>query len=275
MTSDCNTTDRRPSPTARRRFLATAIIATVIVASTVLLIRVLTHENSVLSALRSNDAGARKRAAWRVADGGHPKSASLMRRLLFDRNTAEADVRESYVYALGQFADASDFDLLSELVVDDPSGYVRQAAWLAAARSDPQRCRAMLTSRAMSTEIWDRIGAAQARLQVRDPSGVGELLLLAADGDPGQRTFAGRALYRTLAPAMTAVGRWPLDASVNPDGSWPRELVDEVEGRLQRLDLHSLMQEMWVHVQRSDRIIRAKARLAGARDRIAGILFSR
>ena len=35
------------------------------------------------------------------------------------------------------------------------------------------------------------------------------------------------------------------------------------------------MKEMWVHVQRSDRIIRAKARLAGARDRIAGILFAR
>ena len=164
---------------------------------------------------------------------------------------------------------------LSGLLVNDQSGYVRQAAWLAAARSDPDRCRDLLNSPPRNTGVWDRIGAAQARLQLHDTRGVDELLRFAARGDPGQRTFAGRALYRTLAPAMTAVGRWPLNASVNPDGSWPRELVDEVERRLRRLDLHALMRETWVHVQRSDRIIRTKARLAGARDRIARILFSR
>ena len=275
MTSDCNTTARHSSPATRRRILVPAVITVVIVAATLWIGRVLTRENSVLNDLRLRDAGVRKRAAWRVTGGGYPKAASLIHRLLSDRGIAEADVRESHVYALGQLGDASNFDLLGDLLVNDQSGFVRQAAWLAAARSDPDRCRALLNLPAMRTETWDRIGAAQARLQLRDARGVDELLRFAAQGDPGQRTVAGRALYRTLAPAMTAAGRWPLDASANPDGSWPRELVEQVERRLRRLDLHSLMNNMWIHVQRSDGIIRAKARLAGARDRIAGILFSR
>lgn len=275
MNSDCTTNARHTGTNARRRILVPAIITVVILAATLWFGRVLTHENSVLNALRSTDAATRKQAAWRVAGGGYPKAASLLRRLLSDRRIAEADVRESHVYALGQLGDARDFDLLSGLLVNDQSGFVRQAAWLAAARADPGRCLALLASAPMSTEAWDRIGSAQARLQLRDTRAVDELLHLAAEGDTGQRAVAGRILYRTLAPAMTAVGRWPLDATVNPDGSWPHELVDQVERRLRFLDPHSLMNDTWVHVQRSDRIIRAKARLAGARDRIAGILFSR
>ena len=51
--------------------------------------------------------------------------------------------------------------------------------------------------------------------------------------------------------------------------------MERVARCLRRLDVTSLMHKMGRHVQRSGGIIRANARLAGARDRIAGILFSR
>ncbi len=127
----------------------------------------------------------------------------------------------------------------------------------------------------MSGDVWDRIGTAKARLQLRDTRGIHELLRFAVEGESNQRVVCGRALYASLAPALTALGRWPLEAAVNADGSWPRELADEVGRRCAPLDLRTLVDQVWTHVERSEDVIRSKARLTGARDRIAGFLLPR
>ena len=259
----------------RRRNIAVAVAATVVILISLWGARVWKGESSVLDALNSHDAAARKQAAWRVSQGGYPKAAALIRNLLADGNVVDSDVREAHVYALGQLADANDFELFSELLTRDKSGYVRQSAWLSAARCDPAGCRAVLESIAAPSDVWDRIGRAKARLQLRDTHGIHELLRFAAEGDSNQRVVCGRALYASLAPALTALGRWPLEAAVNADGSWPRELVDEVGRRCAAVDLHTLMNQMWAHVERSQDVIRSKARLTGARDRIARFLLPR
>ena len=250
-----------------------AVAAAVIILISLWGARVWKGEASVLEALNSHDAGAQKQAAWRVGRGGYPKSAALIRNLLGDGNVADSDVRETHVYALGQLGDARDFDLLSGLLTSDESGYVRQSAWLSAARCDPARCRALLESIPMSSDAWDRIGTAKAQLQLRDTQGIQELLRFAAVGDSNQRVVCGRALYASLAAALTALGRWPLEAAVNADGSWPSELVDEVGRRCAPVDLHTLLNQMRAHVERSQDVIRSKARLTGARERIARFLL--
>ena len=261
---------------ARRwRNIAATVTAAVVILISLWGARVWKGEASVLEALNSHDASARKQAAWRVGQGGYPKAAALIRNLLADGNLADSDVRETHVYVLGQLGDASDFDLLSELLTGDESGYVRQSAWLSAARCDPAGCRALLESVPLSSDVWDRIGTAKARLQLRDAGGIHELLGFAAEGDLNQRVASGRALYASLAPALTALGRWPLEAAVNADGSWPRELVDEIGQRCAGMDLQTLVNQTWTHVERSQSVIRNKARLTGARDRLARFLLPR
>ncbi len=61
---------------------------------------------------------------------------------LADGGEALADVREAFVYSLGQHEQTRHFDIVADLALADPSGYVRQSAWLAAARIAPHRFRA-------------------------------------------------------------------------------------------------------------------------------------
>ncbi len=274
MTAESVDNARDVRQPARRRKGAIALFGIAIVVAAGWWLHTWADERSLLSGLRSDDPSDRKRSAWQVAEGGYPKAAVLIRRLLRGGSVEDGDVRESYVYALGRLGRAADYDLLKRVLERDESGFVRQAAWVAAARVDPDRCEALLSSTPTSGDAWRRIGMAQAWLELPDVRGVGTLLEFAAGDDPGRRAIAGRTLYRTLGPALTAAGRWPLGASPNADGSWPQNLVAEVARRVDEVNLQTLLLETRKHVERSRRIQRSKARLSGARDRMAEFLVS-
>lgn len=228
--------------------------------------------DEVLALLRAADPDARQRGAWRAAREPTAAALELMAAQLAAGREASPDVRESYVYALGRAGAVRYFDLVAQAVRGDESAFVRQAAWLAAARLDPARFRALAAEVPVGDDPWDRIGLAAAWLTLGDLRGVPDLLDGAADGTPAQRQVCSLALSRGLAPLLEAAGRWPLDAWLRESETWPEALVAEVRRRCLGLDLQAIADDTLAHAARQAALRRNVARLTGARERIARLL---
>lgn len=232
-------------------------------------------DRAALQLLQSRASESRQAGAWLAAREHTPRAWAYVARALEQRQEPDPGVREAYVYALGRSGEGSFFDTVSDVVQTDPGAYVRQAAWLAAARIDPERFRALPASVTPSDDPWDRIGRAAGWLEIGDLRGVDELLHWAVAGDAEQRRVADLALYRTVAPALEAAGRWPIEFTVREGELWPPALVAEVQSRCRGTDLQAIADDTCPHVQRAAPVRRNVARLDDARAHLTRWLFTR
>ncbi len=220
--------------------------------------------------LRSEDPSRRKWGAWETtSDQGFAYIADR----LAEGSEAVADVREAFVYTLGQHEQARYFDLVADLALADPSGYVRQAAWLAAARIDPHRFTAWVAAASPGAAPWDELGRANGCLEAGDVSGVPVLFRWAREGDTDQQRVAFRALYTRLMPLLVAAGRWPADVVLGEIEPWPAALLDEVERRCATLDLQSIADDTRPHLAAAQLVTRNTRRVTSAREWIATVLW--
>jgi len=221
-------------------------------------------------ALRCDDPQTRKQAAWTIAD----RADRALETDLIDRLGVEprADVREALVYALGVLGDRRSFGVVEATLDSDPSGYVRAAAWLAAARIDPAQFRILARAAGRPEDAWDRVGVAQGWLSLGDVRGVEELLAVAGTGEAAQRHVACRALAKWLRPLLEAVGRWPLEAAQEQVRPWPPELVAEIRRRCAGLDMQALADQTRRWATEGARVRRLVNKLNRARDGLAAWL---
>jgi HEAT repeat protein len=222
--------------------------------------------------LDSHDPEARKRGAWCAARGEAPQALNVIVDSLTNNREPDAGVRESYIYALGQVGTAQHFGIAVRLVESDAGPFVRQAAWLAAARLDIGRFQQVGDRLRLVDEGWDPVGRAAAWLELGDTRGVVDLLRAAEDGTDAERRFASLSLFRGLAPLLEAVGRWPLDARVGEGDPWPPELVAEVRRRCADLDLQALASAAGQHLARATPVRREIGRLNSTRARLIHLL---
>jgi hypothetical protein len=231
-------------------------------------------DNMVLLLLHSADPAQRKLGAWLTAEKAVRRGAEFIaRQLELDREPA-ADVRESYVYALGSCGRSEHFHVVATLLATDANGYTRQTAWQTLARLDPERFGTLAASCPPAEDPWDQLGLACAWLRIGDVRGVPTLFRWAHDGNADQRLVAGRGLSKGVAPLLEVVGRWPLSAAVREGQVWPADLVAEVERRCAGLDLQHIADQSRLHLEAAHRLQRDAHRLTSARDWIARVLFS-
>ncbi len=226
-----------------------------------------------LADLRSPDPQRRKQAAWALAELPDALLVDLIADELLPREP-DPDVRESFVWLLGTLRAERHWQRLEQTIADDESGYVRAAAWLAAARCDAERCRVLARSRP-PTDRWDRIGRAQAALCLGDLSQLAVLLDAARSGSAQQRYVASRALGKWLVPLLDTAGRWPINADVGGGSAWPVELVDEVARRCAALDLQRIADENRRLAKDSYKVHRHVRRVTNARNDLADLLMGR
>lgn len=260
---------------SRRRPLILALLTIVVAVASVFFWTITRNgdDPGALRLLRSQDPASRKLGAWLAAGDHIPEALRYIAMQLHDRREPDANVRESYVYALGRSGDPALLNLVAAAAASDASAYVRQAAWLAAARLDPQRFQVLASRPADHDEPWDQIGRACAWLETGDIRGVDELLRWAVDGTPQQRPVAARALSRSLAPLLDAAGRWPIQFTIEEGQPWPAPLVNEIRQRCQELDLQTIADDTRPHVAHAAPARRNVVRLTHTRARLARLLF--
>jgi nucleotide-binding universal stress UspA family protein len=227
-----------------------------------------------LRRLASPDPETRRLGAWMVAHDQTPGAADFLRRALADGTEADPQVRESFAYALSRAGQTGDFDLIADLARTDTSAYVRQAAWVGAARLDPTRFAALVATTPERDEPWDVIGRAYGRLIAGDTRGVPDLLHYAAAGEPAQRQVATLALSRGVAPLLETAGRWPIRYHVREGDPWPAELIAEVARRCAEVDLQAIADDSRPHMARSAALHRNVGRLQRSREHIASYLVT-
>jgi hypothetical protein len=230
------------------------------------------HDGNALRLLRADAPESRRAGAWVAAHEYTPRARGFIWNALAEQKETDPGVREAYVYALGRNGEGLFFDVIADVVETDPDAYVRQAAWLAAARVNPERFRGLAASVAPSDDPWDRIGRAAAWLEVGDLRGIDELLHWAATGQAEQRRVAALALDRTVAPLLETVGRWPIEYSVRESEPWPPELVAEVRLRCGGVNLQAIAGETYPHAARAAAVRRNLGRLNSARGYLAHLL---
>lgn len=223
--------------------------------------------------LRSDNPTDRKLGAWLTAEQRAPAALAFIAEQLAAGREPQADVRESFVYALGHSGDPGYFDLIAERVRSDPSGYVRQAAWLAAARLDAERFAALAAALPPPQGAWDEIGRANAWLYTGDVRGVPALLRWAREGDADQRLVASGALLKGLKPLLEVSGRWPLRSGLRAGDIWPPEFVAEIARRCAGLDLQRIADDTRPHLREAKLVQRNARRVTSARNWIARFLF--
>lgn len=237
-------------------------------------------DETALRMLRSEDPQRRKLGAWLAVEQEAAPAMAFIARQLEQHRESVADIRESYVYALGQFGAAQHFEMVAALITDDPSGYVRQAAWLAAARIDRDRFRALAdqamdmlaSSQPATNDAWDQIGLANACLRIGDVQAVPTLLYWAQNGNPDQQLVACGALHKGLAPLLEAAGRWPLGMELLEGQIWSPNLLDELARRCVELNLQAIADDTWPRLEAAARVQRDARRLTSARNWIVRIL---
>jgi hypothetical protein len=230
--------------------------------------------SNVLGLLTSPIAAERLMGVTIAGRIGLPAALDVIRSRLKDGTESDPDAREAFVYLVGRQGVASDFDVISHLAVADPEAVVRQAAWLAAARLDPERFRAAVIQAPASDDLWDQLGQAAAWVELGDPRGSAVLFRAALEGDEHQQRVACLALLRGIAPLLECVGRWPLGYTMHEGEIWPAELVTDVQARAAQLDLPRIAADLRPHLARTAAVRRNVARLTSSRERIARFLQS-
>jgi len=265
----------RISPRAAIILAAAGLVAAVMAWQTVLSpqVRKLRYREEMTRALRSPQPQIRKQAAWAVIERPDPSLETFMVRGVMGEEP-DPDVREAYVYTLGRLSRPRNFAAIESAIDVEPSGYVRAAAWLAAARCDRQHFHTLAATRRQPEPPWDQIGIAQGRLCLDDVQGVNVLLYWARRGDASQRQVASRALFKWLRPLLDVAGRWPVDADVGEGQPWPAGLVDEIERRCAALDLQAIADDTRRHRAPAERVRRNVARLTRAREDLVSLLFA-
>lgn len=228
------------------------------------------HDRRTSQELHSLDPAVRRAAAWRAAAEKLPVAAGRIAQRL--ASESDPSVREAYVYALGRLGHPSYFEAVAPVAIHDADPYVRHAGWIAAARMDAGRFRVLAAGAPPSPDPWDRIGRAYGYLEIGDSGGAGDLLELAETGDEGQRRAACTALYRTIAPVLESVGRWPADAAVSDGEAWPPALIAEVRARLARCDVQRIVDDLSRHTKRTGEVRYLAGKLHIARERLAWLL---
>lgn len=239
-------------------------------------------DRAALAQLQSHDPAVRRQGAQLAARAEAPAAWRCMAALLSaggaESGSAPAEpdpgVREAYVYALGRSGVAGYFPVIAGVIRTDAHPYVRQTAWLAAARLDPERFRALAAALPPGDEPADRIGRGAAWVELGDPRGAPDLLRWAVEGDAQQRKTASLALSRGVAPLLEAVGRWPRSQRVAEEEPWSLELVAEVARRCAGLDLAALADDTRPHVRRAALVRRNVSRLNAARARLTRLLWT-
>lgn len=226
---------------------------------------------AIRALLRSSSEADRKSGAWSVIDNPDPFLVADLEAMVFG-DEPSPDVREAAAYALGHVRRAESLAALEQAVVFDPSGYVRAAIWLAAARIDPACVPRWIESYGGRKDAWDRLGVAQARLAAGDASGIGELLDLAAGGDEGQRVVAARALERDVRPLLEELGRWPIAWEPRIGEPWPARLLAEVRVRLAQFDVAVALPRSQAARRASEPLRRELGRITKARGVLAAWL---
>ena len=203
-------------------------------------------EDALLRKMQSADRETRKQAAWAAIERSNPTLETYMvKGVLGDES--DAGVREAYVYALGNLSNRRHFAAIENAIDTDPSGYVRSAAWLAAARIDPRQFQTLADTRTAIESPWDRLGRAQAWLYLGDVREVGELLAQARVGDQDRSYIASRALHKWLRPLLDAAGRWPLDGDGKSAGVWSPEFVDRISRICSEVGLQAVSDDTRKH----------------------------
>lgn len=224
--------------------------------------------------IRASDAEQRKQAAWNAIEYPSRDLIAVMLAGLLGREP-EPNVREAYVYSLGIIGDLRNFAGIERTLDADSSGYVRCAAWLAAARMDPEHFRTLSAARGVPNNPWDRLGIAQARLSLGDARDLEVLFNEARKTDADRGLIASRALLKWLRPALDAVGRWPLRFE-NPEKlPWPAEWLDELEQRCASLDIADIVKDTHRQLAAAERVRRNIMRINGARAEILRFILGR
>ncbi len=225
--------------------------------------------------LAAADSATRKRAAWRVAERQDQSQAHQLAAILDRAGEADPDVREALVHSLGLMREPLHFATAARVAELDESGYVRQAAWLAAARLDPERLRTFVADRPPPHDSWDRIGQAVGRLTAGDAAGVSALIEVAASGPPDARQHATHLIQTRLAPLLELAGQWPLAPPSLEQGHWPAKFLLELSQRCQRIDLDALARRALRLEESARRLRRDIGRITHGRERLARLLFGR
>ena len=230
------------------------------------------QQRTLLRMLRSPQPVLRKQGAWLTLEHEKGEAIEFIAQQIAGRAETDADVRECYVYALGQTGNKQYFGVVAEVLATDPSGYVRQAAWLALARLDPRGFIALAEARPPSKDLWDQIGRAIGRLEAGDVRDIPKLLQWAQTASADQRLVVCAALYRGVRPLVEAAGRWPLGLDVAEGQLWPPELLREVGRRCATLDLQRLAEDTRPHLAAASLVCRNAYRMTSARNWIAWLL---
>jgi hypothetical protein len=252
--------------------LAFALLLSLLFPSETSSIRDVRVRHELLRQMQSPDREQRKQAAWAAIERPNPALEEFMARGVLG-DEPDAGVREAYVYALGNLGDRRHFAVIETAIDTDPSGYVRSAAWLAAARVDSEHFHMLADTRSAPRDAWDRLGVAQGRLMLGELRDIPELFEQARGNDESRQLVASRALFKWLRPLLDAVGRWPVDATVSEGQPWPPEFVDKIERRCSALDLQAIAADTHQHDQAAARVQRYIMRINGAREGLVSLLF--
>ncbi len=224
-----------------------------------------------LATLRTADGESAKRAAWWVADANRTKFAPQVREALA-RPDISADYREALVYTLGKLRDADAIPPLRALLAGEGSGVVRQAAWLALARIEPQAFLTTAGDASLRRSEWDELGIAVGRVAAGDWAGLRDVLQWAQTGDVDQRQIACRTLDRVVKPLLEAAGRWPVDFRPKAGEVWETARVAEIARRTSEVDLAKVALDGAQHEKRREGVEKNVRRLASGRAYLAWFL---
>ena len=263
--------------TAKRRLAAPLMVAAILAVSAVVVVAGLWRtaaERQVMHLLTSPHEEARRQGAWQAVKRSSRPAADFMYAALSQDRELSPGVRESYVYAMGRMPLKSALPLLLRLARTDESGFVRQAAWVTAARLNFEQFRAAAREVENRADTWDRIGIAAALIEADDCSQLDLLFDAAANGDDFQRNIAGAVLRRYLRPLMQAAGRWPVNADISVDGIWSPAFIAEVRRRAASLNLPQIAAYSRPEQQGTEALRRAIGRIYGARARLVHALYS-